>query len=455
MIYKAFCLIYYNILTMGDIVILPGDVHNILDPYEITIYELMRDKKTQDKSIVDVSITKDIMKHKLLDYYGLKVADMPLSSLEQARYNYLVQKSSHSYHKMVQRCTERLRNKETILETMATLKSLILPDQRTKEWYEMRETVLTASSLADALGKGHFNTREGLLIDKSSKIKKPFVMHEIMEWGVKYEQVATMFYESLNKVTILEFGLVPHPTFPIFGASPDGICDTESPPEYIGRMLEIKCPPRRQFTAEVPEHYWMQMQGQLESCNLEECDFLQVKLLEYSDVTSYQEDMLKNTDDEIVDGITSAGLPKGLVLSFKEMIEEQPHFSYEYAPLYMSYETLVEWKTNTIKTYTGTYGEVIECWYKIERYECTLVLRDRDWWLETMPKIIDFWEDVEKYRKEGNQSLIDKRDARKHKRKISIKQKPTTSAKHVIHINKTIQDTMKHTYMLDSSEEET
>ena len=29
--------------------------------------------------------------------------------------------------------------------------------------------MLTASSLADALGKGHFKTRDDLLIDKSSK----------------------------------------------------------------------------------------------------------------------------------------------------------------------------------------------------------------------------------------------------------------------------------------------
>ena len=42
-------------------------------------------------------------------------------------------------------------------------------------------------------------------------------------------------------------------------------------------MLEIKCPPIRKFTTEVPEHYWIQMQGQLETCDLEECDFLQVK----------------------------------------------------------------------------------------------------------------------------------------------------------------------------------
>ena len=78
-----------------------------------------------------------------------------------------------------------------------------------------------------------------------------------------YEPVATKFYELINNLTVLEFGLVPHPEFKIFGASPDGICDIDSPDDYIGRMLEIKCPPKRQFTDEVPRHYWMQIQGQL------------------------------------------------------------------------------------------------------------------------------------------------------------------------------------------------
>ena len=56
-------------------------------------------------------------------------------------------------------------------------------------------------------------------------------------------------------------------------------------------MLEIKCPPKRQFTNEVPRHYWMQMQGQLEVCDLEECDFLECKLVEYADEEEYYEDI--------------------------------------------------------------------------------------------------------------------------------------------------------------------
>ena len=46
-------------------------------------------------------------------------------------------------------------------------------------------------------------------------------------------------------------------------------------------------------------------------------------------------------------------------------------------------------------------------WWKIERYECSLVGRDRKWWLGIQPKLIDFWEDVEYYRRVGIQELLD------------------------------------------------
>ena len=45
------------------------------------------------------------------------------------------------------------------------------------------------------------------------------------------------------------------------------------------------------------------------------------------------------------------------------------------------------------------------------------------WWDENALKIIEFWEDVEFYRREGNQQLIDKKENRKKKREESKKKK--------------------------------
>ena len=76
-----------------------------------------------------------------------------------------------------------------------------------------------------------------LLLEKLDETEKPFVPNPITEWGVKYEEIATKFYESMNQIKIKEFGMIPHPDFPIFGASPDGICDDTGPIEYTGRKI--------------------------------------------------------------------------------------------------------------------------------------------------------------------------------------------------------------------------
>jgi putative phage-type endonuclease len=313
--------------------------------------------------------------------------------------------------------------REHILEKMDELKALELPEQRSKEWYEIREGLLTASSLADALGKGHFTTRDQLLINKTTDKKPEFEINPIMQWGVKYEPVATVFYEQMFGVDIVEFGLIPHPELSVFGASPDGICDTTSSKEYIGRMLEIKCPPKRQFTNEVPLHYWMQMQGQLEVCDLEECDFLQVKIEEYNSFREYVED----TPDSNFLGQTKEGLPKGLVLTFKiqEIGKTEYSLHYEYSPWSIDNETLRLWKENTIKETLEKYlcdidihcSLLEEKYWSIKRYECTLVRRDKKWWFSVVPEIIKFWDDVTYYRRVGNEEVQKKIDSRKRKKK--------------------------------------
>ena len=320
--------------------------------------------------------------------------------------------------------------RETIHDSMVQLKQLKLPDQRSPEWYKIRENLLTASSLADALGKGHFQTRDDLLISKTqekrSEISK--MARDIMQWGVAYEEVATMFYEYLNNLTVVEFGLIPHPKLSVFGASPDGICDIGSPNGYEGRMLEIKCPPKRQFTHEVPKHYWMQMQGQLEVCDLEECDFLQVKIEEYDSIVDYEKDVL--FDNGIQDGKTSDGLPKGLVLEYT--IEDE--LKYKYSPWLASVDQILNWKREMVEELGVSCKEK---WWKITRYECTLVRRDRDWWNSVVPDIIQFWADVVHYRNVGNEEVQKRIDGRKRGPRKKIF---------------TIQEPMKG-YLMDSDEE--
>ena len=331
------------------------------------------------------------------------------------------------------------------------LMKLELPEQRSPEWFEMRSNILTASSFAAALGDCHFTSRNQLIYDKINP--RPYESNPITEWGVKYEEIATLFYQLITNTNVKEFGLIPHPVFPIFGASPDGICDVDSPQYYVGRMLEIKCPPIRKFTKEVPEHYWIQMQGQLETCDLEECDFLQVKLEEYSSEEEYQNDKLFENENEKI-GYSSTKYPKGLVLTFLSNDEKgNKVYEYEYADFYQTFEQLKEWSSKILENETYQNKECIFNWWKIQRYECTLVGRDRQWWLETMPKIIDFWDDVEHYRKIGNQGLIQKKEDRKQKRMKNSKKKNTKKKSpkyNVIQIDKALVNSIQTTYLLDT-----
>ena len=295
------------------------------------------------------------------------------------------------------------------------LKQLVLPDQRTPEWYEMRKNKLTASSFADALGKSHYRTRDEAILGKI--IDTPFEANPITEWGVKYEEVATRFYEHLTGTSTYEFGLIPHPDFPAFGASPDGICDVNSPPEYIGRMLEIKCPPKRKFTKSVPAHYMMQMQGQLEVCDLEECDFLQVKLDEYLDYDDYKSDI---SEDPGKFGFTNIDLPKGYTITYLKPDNENK-FHYLYCPLFSSNSQIDIWKEEQNKFLEeNNYVMKEEKYWKITRYECTLVKRDRIFWNDTMPQIIKFWEDVEYYKKVGTESLEKIIEEKKYKKPVTF-----------------------------------
>ena len=61
-------------------------------------------------------------------------------------------------------------------------------------------------------------------------------------------------YERRNNLIIDEYGCIPHPEIDYFGASPDGIVSYESlNRNFIGRMLEIKCPKSRKIDGNIPD----------------------------------------------------------------------------------------------------------------------------------------------------------------------------------------------------------
>jgi putative phage-type endonuclease len=273
--------------------------------------------------------------------------------------------------------------------------------QRSPEWFRLRKGMITASSVASALGKGHFNTKNDFIIKKCGKGPK-FTGNIHTEWGVKYEDVAVKLYELRNNTKVHEFGIMEHPTYKFIGASPDGI-------SVEGIMLEIKCPPKRKITGIPPRHYWMQMQIQLEVCDLEYCDFLECKITEYSGINEYLEDT-KKVKNEIKSNktllYTKDGFEKGVVLTFNNKEGENIYFHSE---LCISKDEIDIWykKTRDMALKKGLIEKKISFW-RFNKISCVRVERDRKWFGEVFPQLEEVWNEVEHYKKVGCESLMKK-----------------------------------------------
>jgi len=140
--------------------------------------------------------------------------------------------------------------------------------QRSEAWLALRGNMLTASDAATAIGDNPYEKPEDLILKKCGHNK--FYGNEYTAHGNKYEDEARDIYcERYNEVSH-EIGLHPHPVYNWLGGSPDGI--TES-----GKLIEIKCPLRREIKPEVPIYYMPQLQLLMEILDLEEAVFIQYK----------------------------------------------------------------------------------------------------------------------------------------------------------------------------------
>jgi putative phage-type endonuclease len=170
---------------------------------------------------------------------------------------------------------KRLKQIDEYKAQLSKIQLIPVIEQRSDEWYEIRKTLITASDFAQALGKGKFGTKKQF-IKKKCGFEEDIIDMNLppLQWGVRYEEVANMFYQYKMNVNVFEFGVIRHPTIECLGASPDGISE-------LGIMLEIKCPWKRKKTETVPDQYYYQIQGQLDVCSLDECDYLECFIREY------------------------------------------------------------------------------------------------------------------------------------------------------------------------------
>jgi len=271
------------------------------------------------------------------------------------------------------------------------------PDQRTQEWYERRHNLITASNAYLALGSEANQNRliyEKCLpinTEKFSRVNTDSPMHK----GQKYEPVSVMLYEYMYGTKIEDFGCITHEKFCFLGASPDGInCDKES--DRYGRMLEIKNISNRDIKGIPKKEYWTQMQLQMETCDLQECDFLETRFLEYEDETEFTSDgtFTHTADDK----------KKGIIVCFSR--DERP--IYEYAPIGLSSEEYNIWESEVMKKHEND-SWIKNIYWRLDELSCVLVLRNKMWFDFAIQKMQTLWDIVLKERLEGYEHRAPKR----------------------------------------------
>ena len=75
--------------------------------------------------------------------------------------------------------------------------------------------------------------------------------------------------------------------YSLIGGNPAKLIKKRFTEEQINKLLEIKCPLYRTITGEIPLYYWIQMQIQMEVCNMPECDYFECNFRQYADKNEY------------------------------------------------------------------------------------------------------------------------------------------------------------------------
>ena len=284
-------------------------------------------------------------------------------------------------------------NHNKIKATLFKLQNIPQPEQRTPEWYVFRNSTLTASNIYKIFMSE--STQSQLILEKCcpsdpSKYKNNN-LNSPMHWGQKYERVSILYYEHINNTKVSEFGCIPHRNYSYIAASPDGIiCDENS--NIYGRMLEIKNVVSREINGIPKTEYWIQMQIQMEVCDLNECDFLETKFLEYCDIDEYKEDYITNI---------SSNVHCGFIMQFS-INNEDVH--YEYPPFNLhniESDEYNDW-TNLMLEKNKDNSYVRNIYWKLETISCVLVLRNKLWFKYIQPYIETFWNALVSEKNDGS-----------------------------------------------------
>ena len=308
------------------------------------------------------------------------------------------------------------------------IESIPLVEQKTPEWFKLREGMISASDAGYFLKKsGASKAVDSLKIKVGLKSycnsTAPPLMH-----GNTYEDVSRAIYESRNSVSVTEYGILSSPT-PCIGASPDGIVtkchkNTYESQSKFGRLLEIKNPYSREIDNTIKPEYMVQILQQQYTTQLPICDFVETTIVDkfchtftskpYEKLADMLEDKIDKTNSTWqkriknnnipIDNLNKFGNEKGLLLWYKKQISEtDTRHKYILYPLTAVYETLTieKWIVDTNSEYFKEgYKYVCTKYWRLDVYSEKTVVYDKKLFEgDYVPQLCDIWDVITKCNK--------------------------------------------------------
>jgi putative phage-type endonuclease len=304
---------------------------------------------------------------------------------------------------------QRNESAEMLFAKMEAIRQSPQPEQRSQEWYDYRHQMITASNVWKIFGSEaecnqlifekcqEKRERSTSLVDETTTEHVYVNTTSPMHWGVKYEPLTIMLYESIHGVKVGAFGCITHPTYPCIGASPDGIVVEPKDHGLYGRMVEIKNIFNREITGSPSEPYWIQMQMQMETCDLDVCDFIETRFKEYA---NGEEEFYAEPDDK----------RRGIILYFLKS-GFPPHYRYMPLSVPLTREDIGKWiDAEKMAAYDSDRWVLyeIQYWY-LDEYSCVTVERNREWAKWAIPHICNTWDTILKERVEGYEHRASKK----------------------------------------------
>jgi len=251
--------------------------------------------------------------------------------------------------------------------------------QRTADWYTEFKLRLTASEISKVFGSPR--ERGTLVMMKAGKLEVPgrggpsVCYKETMnpfDWGICFEPVVKQVLEQEWDAMVHECGRFIHLTDTRLAASPDGlILRSKNYPDMAGHLLEIKCPKSRKIGLKIPSDYYYQMQLQLEVTGMRACEYVEARL-------------------EFVEKVVDAKKYHGkiaVVGCFNEQANDWTPCRYEYGPVNnLEWKPLLGFNEQTLQLNT----------WVCDAFHHERVHRDKAWFASRLPKLEEFWQDVEK-----------------------------------------------------------